>query len=140
MSIFPHEHSQNNLLALKAAVVALEQGDSVTAIDEYLYSVDNNWYAYDWSRETFDYFTDYVLNQSADRLMWGAGRVQGHEDLYDVIHSLLDKYGDTAADYTAELTRLNEAIDNQTAMLSEQVSHEVNALQTLSSQLTAIVG
>ena len=62
------------------------------------------------------------------------------EDLYDVIHSLLDKYGDTAADYTAELTRLNEAIDNQTAMLSEQVSHEVNALQTLSSQLTAIVG
>ena len=140
VSIFPHEHSQNNLLALKAAVVALEQGDSVTAIDEYLYSVDNNWYAYDWSRETFDYFTDYVLNQSADRLMWGAGRVQGHEDLYDVIHSLLDKYGDTAADYTAELTRLNEAIDNQTAMLSEQVSHEVNALQTLSSQLTAIVG
>ena len=84
--------------------------------------------------------TDYVLNQSADRLMWGAGRVQGHEDLYDVIHSLLDKYADTGADYTAELTRLNEAIDNQTAMLGEQVSHEVNALQTLSSQLAAIVG
>lgn len=140
VSIFPHEHSQNNLLALRGAVDALEQGDSVTAIDEYLYSVDNNWYAYDWSRETFDYFTDYVLNQSADRLMWGAGRVQGHEDLYDVIHSLLDKYGDAAADYTAELTRLNEAIDNQTAMLGEQVSHEVNALQTLSSQLAAIVG
>ena len=72
--------------------------------------------------------------------MWGAGRVQGHEDLYDVIHSLLDKYADTGADYTAELTRLNEAIDNQTAMLGEQVSHEVNALQTLSSQLAAIVG
>lgn len=140
VSIFPHEHSQNNLLALRGAVDALEQGDSVTAIDEYLYSVDNNWYAYDWSRETFDYFTDYVLNQSADRLMWGAGRVQGHEDLYDVIHSLLDKYGDAAADYTAELTRLNEAIDNQTAMLGGQVSHEVNALQTLSSQLAAIVG
>ena len=78
VSIFPHEHSQNNLLALNGAVEALERGDSATAIDEYLYAVDNNWYAYDWSRETFDYFTNYVLNQSDDRLMWGAGRVQGH--------------------------------------------------------------
>lgn len=140
VSIFPHEHSQNNLLALNGAVEALERGDSATAIDEYLYAVDNNWYAYDWSRETFDYFTNYVLNQSDDRLMWGAGRVQGHEDLYDVIRSLLDKYGDTSADYTAELARLNDAVNNQTAMLAEQVDHEVRALAELTDQLQAIGG
>ena len=140
VSIFPHEHSQNNLLALNGAVEALERGDSATAIDEYLYAVDNNWYAYDWSRETFDYFTNYVLNQSDDRLMWGAGRVQGHEDLYDVIRSLLDKYGDTSADYTAELARLNDAVNNQTAMLAEQVDHEVRALAELTAQLQAIGG
>lgn len=140
VSIFPHEHSQNNLLALNGAVEALERGDSATAIDEYLYAVDNNWYAYDWSRETFDYFTNYVLNQSDDRLMWGAGRVQGHEDLYDVIRSLLDKYGDTSADYTAELARLNDAVNNQTAMLAEQVDHEVRALAELTAQLIAISG
>lgn len=140
VSIFPHEHSQNNLLALNGAVEALERGDSATAIDEYLYAVDNNWYAYDWSRETFDYFTNYVLNQSDDRLMWGAGRVQGHEDLYDVIRSLLDKYGDTSADYTAELARLNDAVNNQTAMLAEQVDHEVQALAELTAQLQAIGG
>lgn len=140
VSIFPHEHSQNNLLALNGAVEALERGDSATAIDEYLYAVDNNWYAYDWSRETFDYFTNYVLNQSDDRLMWGAGRVQGHEDLYDVIRSLLDKYGDTSADYTAELARLNDAVNNQTAKLAEQVDHEVRALAELTDQLQAIGG
>ena len=140
VSIFPHEHSQNNLLALNGAVEALERGDSATAIDEYLYAVDNNWYAYDWSRETFDYFTNYVLNQSDDRLMWGAGRVQGHEDLYDVIRSLLDKYGDTSADYTAELARLNDAVNNQTAMLAEQVDHEVQALAELTAQLQTIGG
>ena len=140
VSIFPHEHSQNNLLALNGAVEALERGDSATAIDEYLYAIDNNWYAYDWSRETFDYFTNYVLNQSDDRLMWGAGRVQGHEDLYDVIRSLLDKYGDTSADYTAELARLNDAVNNQTAMLAEQVDHEVQALAELTAQLQAIGG
>ena len=62
-SFFPHEHSQNNLTALKSAAEALKQGDSAAALDDYLYLVDNNWYAYDWSRETFTYFTDYVLNR-----------------------------------------------------------------------------
>lgn len=138
VSIFPHEHSQNNLIALNAAVEALEAGDSAAAVDEYLYAVDNNWYAYDWSRETFDYFTNYVLNQSADRLMWGAGRVQGHEDLFDVIRSLLGKYGDTTADYTEELARLEKAIETQTAMLAQQVDHEVTSLTDLTAQLTAI--
>lgn len=138
VSIFPHEHSQNNLIALNAAVEALEAGDSAAAVDEYLYAVDNNWYAYDWSRETFDHFTNYVLNQSADRLMWGAGRVQGHEDLFDVIRSLLGKYGDTAADYTEELARLEKAIETQTAMLAQQVDHEVTSLTELTAQLTAI--
>lgn len=139
-SIFPHEHSQNNLLALQGAVEALEQGDSAAALDDYLYGVDNNWYAYDWSRETFSHFTDYVLNQSADRLMWGAGRVQGHEDLFDVIRSLQEKYGDSAADYTAELARLDQAIETQTGMLDEQVAHEVSALAELTARLTQIAG
>ena len=138
VSIFPHEHSQNNLIALNAAVEALEAGDSAAAVDEYLYAVDNNWYAYDWSRETFDYFTHYVLRQSAGRLMWGAGRVQGHEDLFDVIRSLLGKYGDTTADYTEELARLEKAIETQTAMLAQQVDHEVTSLTGLTAQLTAI--
>ena len=137
-SIFPHEHSQNNLLALEGAAEALKQGDSAAALDEYLYLVDNNWYAYDWSRETFEYFTDYVLNQSADRLMWGAGRVQGHEDLFDVIRSLQEKYGDSSADYTAELARIDQAIETQRTMLNEQVEHEVSALEALTAQLTQI--
>lgn len=137
-SIFPHEHSQNNLLALQGAVEALKQGDSAAALDEYLYGVDNNWYAYDWSRETFAHFTDYVLNQSADRLMWGAGRVQGQEDLFDVIRSLQEKTGDSSADYTAELERLNQAIETQTNMLDEQVNHEVDALKELTALLTEL--
>ena len=137
-SIFPHEHSQNNLLALEGAAEALKQGDSAAALDEYLYLVDNNWYAYDWSRETFEYFTDYVLNQSADRLMWGAGRVQGHEDLFDVIRSLQEKYGDSSADYTAELARIDQAIETQRTMLNEQVEHEVSALEALTAQLMQI--
>ena len=73
-------------------VLTAGQTETLTAaLDEYLYLVDNNWYAYDWSTETFHYFTDYVLEQPVDRLMWGAGRVQGHVDLFDIINSLQEK-------------------------------------------------
>ena len=70
--------------------------------------------------------------------MWGAGRVQGHEDLFDVIRSLQEKYGDSSADYTAELARLDQAIETQRTMLNEQVEHEVSALEALTAQLMQI--
>lgn len=138
-SIFPHEHSQNNLDALDAAVECLQNGDAVTPLDEYLYLVDNNWYAYDWSRDTFDYFTNYVLDQPADRLMWGAGRVQGHVDLFDVINSLQEKAENGSTDFTQELATLTQAQSDENARLVEQVTHEVESLTGLTEQLTAMV-
>lgn len=81
-----------------------------------------------------------MLDQSADRLMWGAGRVLGHEDLFDVIQSLQEKSANSNADYTGELTRLNQAIETQTTMLNEQVNHEISALEELTAQLTHIAG
>ena len=86
-------------------------------MDEYLYGVDNNWYAYDFDKETFTYFTDYVLNQPADRLMWGAGGVVGHEDLFDVIHAVQDKAGTEGADYTEEIAALKAAEARQAQLL-----------------------
>ena len=64
--------------------------------------------------------------------------MQGHEDLFDVIRSLQEKSGSSTVDYTAELDRLNQAIENQTNMLDEQITHEVNALQELTSYLAQI--
>lgn len=136
--IFPHEHSQNNLAALNGAVDALADGDVATALDEYLYLVDNNWYAYDWSKETFEHFTNYVLKQPADRLYWGAGRVQGHENLFDVIKSLQTKYETQNPELTNELSILTKAQANQKAMLKQQVSAEVKALNQLNKMLEKI--
>ena len=138
VSIFPHEHSQNNLDALDAVVECLQNGDAVTPLDEYLYLIDNNWYAYDWSRDTFDYFTNYVLDQPADRLMWGAGRVQGHVDLFDVINSLQEKAENGSTDFTQELATLTQAQSDENARLVEQVTHEVESLTSLTEQLTAM--
>ncbi|MBU5434668.1 M28 family peptidase [Pseudoflavonifractor sp. MSJ-37] len=135
VSIFPHEHSTNNIAALDGAIAALEQDDAAAALDDYLYLVDNNWYAYDWSRETYDHFTNYVLDQPADRLMWGAGRVQGHVDLFDVIESLQQK--EAGADCSAELDALKAARTEETARLDEQVSGELDALSQLTEKLNA---
>ena len=136
VSQFPHEHSVNNIAALIGAIEALKQGDNATALDEYLYLIDNNWYAYDWSKETFDYFTDYVLNQSADRLMWGAGRVWGHNDLFDVINSLQAK--EANADFSLEIARLEECLTNEQVLLEEQLTHEIATVNKLNELLINI--
>ncbi len=136
VSIFPHEHSQNNLQALNGAILALEESDPAAALDNYLYLVDNNWYAYDWSRDTFDYFTNYVLDQPDDRLMWGAGRVQGHTDLFDVIRSLQEK--SESDDFSAELEALQAARTQEISRLDEQVQLELSGLTQLTEQLNAI--
>ena len=131
--IFPHEHSANNVSALSASIEALENGDCETPLNEYLYLVDNNWYAYDWSRDTYDYFTDYVLNQPDERLMWGAGRVWGHVDLFDVINSLQEK--SEGEDFSSELEVLRSALESETSALADQVQHELDALEGLSALL-----
>ena len=137
-SIFPHQHAQSNLANLKGAIAALEAGDGQTALDEYLYGVDNNWYAYDFDKETFTYFTDYVLNQPADRLMWGAGRVVGHEDLFDVIHAVQEKAGTEGADYTAEISALKAAETRQAELLDRLVQGEISSLEKLVAQLNQL--
>ena len=78
-----HKTTSTNLAL---SIDALNKGDIATAIDEYLWAIDNNWYAYDFDKEVFDYFTDYVLEAPKEKLMWGAGRIVGHEDLFDTIN------------------------------------------------------
>lgn len=88
-----------------------------------MYKVDNNWYAYDYDREVYDYFTNYVTDQPADRLKWGAGRVMGHEDLYDVIASLQAKKD--GANFTKEIQAIDAAIQTQQQLLKKTNEQEV---------------
>ena len=70
--------------------------------------------------------------------MWGAGRVQGHVDLYDVINSLQEKAESGDTDYTEELETLNTAVSTETESLKQQVSHEIESLEILTDSLTAM--
>lgn len=133
--IFPHEHAQNNIENLTLSIEALNKGDISRALDEYLWAIDNNWYAYDWEKEVFDYFTNYVIDQPADRLLWGAGRIVGHEDLYDVINSLIDKRELPNADVSQELASLNQALTNQTQLLKATVEQEQASVKEIAELL-----
>lgn len=129
VSQFPHEHSVNNLINLNGALDALQDGNGSEALDDYLYQVDNNWYAYDFSKETYNHFTDYVIHQSDDRLMWGAGRVQGHNDLYDVISSVKRK--EDGDDFQDEINVLKNCIQNEEELLDTSVKKELEGLDKL---------
>ncbi|WP_338470910.1 M28 family peptidase [Niallia sp. XMNu-256] len=136
VQIFPHEYAQNNIENLSLSIEALNKGEINTALDEYLWAVDNNWYAYDWDREVFDYFTDYVVDQPEERLMWGAGRVIGHVDLYDQINSLIEKKEQPNADVSEELKALNSALENQIQLLKTLVNEELESVKAISETLT----
>lgn len=131
--IFPHEHAQNNITNLTNAITVLKAGKVTKALEDSLYLVDNNWYAYDFEKEVYDYFTNYVTDQPADRLMWGAGRIVGHEDLYDVIHSLQSKKdGD---DVKKEIASLEKALETQKALLKKTNNEEIQSLEKLQQLL-----
>lgn len=87
---FPHEIIIKNLQCIKKAILALEEKEIIEALSS-IYQIDNNKYAFLFEKQVYEYFTDYVLCQPIDRVKWGAGRIIGHEDLFDIVHSLKAK-------------------------------------------------
>ena len=88
--LFPQQGVGENLKAIYKALGCLKEDDPEGAL-EAVYEIDNNRYAFLFDREVFRYFTEYVLNQPADRLKWGYGRIIHHENLYDLVVSLKEK-------------------------------------------------
>ncbi|MHA6261410.1 M28 family peptidase [Sporosarcina sp. CAU 1771] len=136
--IFPHEHAQNNIENLAASIESLNEGDIATPLDEYLYAIDNNWYAYDFDKEVFDYFTDYVLEAPKEKLMWGEGRIVGHEDLFDTINSLKAKSGQADADVSTEIETLKAALERQKELLRSTVLDEAASVKKLGELLSEL--
>ncbi len=131
---FPHVVFQNNIDALEGAIAALEKGSAAEALDEYLYNVDYNWYAYDFDRETFDYSADKMRTKSVGT--WGEGMLeQPNEDLFDVIKSLQSKYEDPNTDFNKELEALNEAKVHQMTLLDERAERESADIAAITKML-----
>mgnify|MGYP000046031665 FL=1 len=126
--IFPQQAVQNNLYALKKAMGYLEKGEIAPALEAF-YSIDNNCYAFQFEREVFYHFTEYILKQSPDRLMWGKGRIIHHENLYDLVERLKEKKpGDSLE---AEKQTLREAWERQKHYYEDDIEYLIRAVEKL---------
>jgi N-acetylated-alpha-linked acidic dipeptidase len=131
---FPHAAASQNLCHLEQAVHALES-QNITAALEVLYEVDNNCYAFLFDEEVYYHFTEYILHQPKDRLMWGAGRILHHENLYGLVQRLkeLDQMA-IPGSLDVEIRRLEAAIRRQQAYLKDDLHYmkqSVDKIQAL---------
>ena len=135
--LFPQQAVRRNLEAIYGALDCLEQGDAEWCLEK-LYSIDNNRYAFEFEREVFDYFTQYVLNQPADRLKWGAGRIIRHENLFSLVEGLKkyleEKEGqpEKRRKERQKLQRqLEQAAENQAACYRDDIRYMTEAVRKM---------
>ena len=139
--LFPQQAVRRNLEAIYGALDCLEQGDAEGCLEK-LYSIDNNRYAFEFEREVFGYFNQYVLNQPADRLKWGAGRIIRHENLFSLVESLKkyleEKEGqpEKRRKERQKLQRqLEQAAENQAACYRDDIRYMTEAVRKMGALL-----
>ena len=130
--VFPQEAAQNNLRYLKKAIRALKRKTpDAEAAFEALYEIDNNAYAFQSSKQVYERFTDYVLDQNSDRLQWGRGRIVHHENLYDLVAQLMDKYHQGATDFANEIAELEKVAKRQKAYLRDDIEYMLQSTEKM---------
>lgn len=130
--VFPQEAAQNNLWYLKKAIRALKRKiPDAEAAFEALYEIDNNAYAFQFSKQVYERFTDYVLDQNSDRLQWGRGRIVHHENLYDLVAQLMDKYHQGATDFANEIAELEKVAKRQKAYLRDDIEYMLQSTEKM---------
>ena len=130
--VFPQEAAQNNLRYLKKAIRTLKRKTpDAEAAFEALYEIDNNAYAFQFSKQVYERFTDYVLDQNSDRLQWGRGRIVHHENLYDLVAQLMDKYHQGATDFSDEIVELEKVAKRQKAYLRDDIEYMLQSTEKM---------
>lgn len=130
--VFPQEAAQNNLRYLKKAIRALKRKiPDAEAAFEALYEIDNNAYAFQFSKQVYERFTDYVLDQNSDRLQWGRGHIVHHENLYDLVAQLMDKYHQGATDFANEIAELEKVAKRQKAYLRDDIEYMLQSTEKM---------
>lgn len=134
---FPTGQAQANIGELEAALEALRAGDGDAAYDEHLWCVDYNWYAYDFSRDCFDFQVARVRDNAAGT--WGEGLiVRPNQDLYDVIAYLGEHYGEQGVDYAEPIAALEDALATQRGYLAELVEKLAADLDALTALMEGV--
>lgn len=132
--LFPQQAVQNNLEAVYRALKSIEKQDAAGAL-EAVYEIDNNRYAFLFDEEVFSYFTEYVLQQPADRLKWGSGRIIHHENLFGLVQSLKEKQAAGCSELTEEKEVLKRVAEEQEQCFRDDIQYMANSVGKLSAGL-----
>lgn len=136
--VFPFEVAQANIEALEGAIASLKDGDAATALDEFLWAVDYNWYAYDFSRETYEYMLDKMYVKA--ECTWGEGMLRHPgENLWALIASLAEKAEQDGADFTDEIAALETSLTRQQEILSSLNAQLGGDLDEIARQLNDVL-
>ena len=135
--IFPQEAASKNIRQLEEASRALSGGNITDAL-KALYRVDNNMYAFLFDEEVYYHFTEYILHQPKDRLMWGAGRIMHHENLYGIVQKLKQRMEEEIPELDSEIRRLEAALRRQKAYYKDDIRYLNTAVNKLSAMLDNI--
>lgn len=137
--IFAHERLAGNVSALCEARDVLQRGNGRAALEDFLHLIDLNWYAYEFDKETVQYFTDQVLGPSA-RNAWGTGYLADNVDLYDVVKSIQQKVeSDGVIDYFDEIQMLDQEILSQQKRLKDTVGQMTKDVVSMTKMMTRLL-
>ena len=133
-AIFPHENTQANVQALHTAAWQLTAGMGEQAVDT-LCEIDDNRYANAFDPQVVDYFADRARNQPAERLMWGAGRLQERLPLGELLNTIKAKNRVEGSDYKEEVQQLEQLEQQQLEVLKNILATEAEQLGQLTEAL-----
>ena len=137
--MFPQEAAAWNIRQLEKARISLEKNDITDAL-KALYRVDNNMYAFLFDEEVYYHFTEYILHQPKDRLMWGAGRIMHHENLYGIVQKLKDRMNEKEPELDGEIRRLEAALRRQRAYYRDDIRYLKQSVSRIYVMLEEIKG
>ena len=130
-SIFPHENAQKNIEYMQKALDALAEKDGETAKSAII-EVDDNSYAEAFDRQVTSYFTSKALT---DTNTWGSGRLTGHNDLFELLGSVMKKGKAENPDFSFEKDVLRTRIEVERKNLGYILEAETARLYILIHKL-----
>lgn len=136
--IVRHESPQENIQLCRLTIDALEEGDVVTAADEYAWAINNvlEWYAMYFSPEVIQIQDDMFWNpNNMDNLYWGTGKQFQRADVEAATRSVFLRYEEEGGDFTEEIQIYQDAIDQQMMLLKELGEQEALDLVTLADMI-----
>jgi Iap family predicted aminopeptidase/LysM repeat protein len=136
--IVPHESPQENIMLMQEIIKCLEEGDGVTAADEYAWQVNNvlEWYSMYFSPEVIAIQNDMFWGkENQDNLFWGTDRNFTPANVEAATRGLMEKYDVEDADFSAEIAIYEKAIKEQQALAKKLVAEETAAMKKLIEML-----